>query len=228
VTIITTQDSTGARFLDQLKDYDCYGGLDLAAVVDLTCFTLAWSINGVIYAHPWFFLPEDGLEARSIRDSVPYVSWSKQGHIELTPGSVTDWRYVVRRIKDLSTVFKIKEISFDQWGARDTVAELQDSGLVCVDTSQAISAQTAPAKRLQEAILSNKFVHAGNPCLRWNFDCTTIYSDVNGNIKVQKPDIGKSTKRIDGVVSLIMAISRLQNVPLKKKSIYATRGVRVF
>jgi len=224
---MTVKDQTGQRFLEALKAYPCYAGLDLAAVSDLTAFVLAFPIKEYVYVYPWFFLPSDGLADRTKKDGVPYTTWSQEGHVELTLGSVTDWRYVVDRIKQLSQTFKIKEIGFDSWGARDVVQELSDGGLECVDVSQSIGSLSAPTKRLQELILDKKLVHTGHPVLRWNLDCSSIYSDPNGNIKVTKPDTSKSTKRIDGVVALIMALSRIQKTEPAKPSVYASRGLRI-
>jgi phage terminase large subunit-like protein len=224
-SIFLTKDPTGQKFLEYLKPHPCYAGLDLASVSDLTAFVLAWPIKDVVYTFPWFFIPGEELPARCRQDSVPYDQWLKAGHIEVTQGNVTDWRYVCRRIKELSTVFKIHDIGFDRAGARDIVSDLTDEGIVCTDVSQAMMSLTAPAKRLQELILSTKLVHTGNPILRWNLDCASIYGDSNGNIKVLKPDIGKSSKRIDGIIALIIAMERLQKAPTQQKSIYSQRGL---
>jgi phage terminase large subunit-like protein len=217
---------SGKQFLEQLRKYPCYAGLDLAAVTDLTAFVLAWEVNTTVYAYPWFFLPMDDIDERSKRDGVPYRQWWEQGYLHLTEGSVTDWRYVVTLVKEIAKEFKLREVAFDPYGARDVVRELADGGISCLDVSQSITSLTAPTKRLQELVLSKKLVHTGHPLLRWNFDCSSIYSDPNGNIKVFKPDRRKSSKHVDGVVALIMAISRLQNTEKKGPSVYLSRGVR--
>jgi phage terminase large subunit-like protein len=141
-----TKDATGQKFLEQLRKFPCYAGLDLAAVADLTAFVMAWEIDGRIYTYPFFYLPKDDITERCKRDGVPYITWSDQGFIHLTPGSVTDWRYVVSHIKELSGSFNLKEVAFDKWGARDVVRELMDGGITCIDTSQNVSSLTAPTK----------------------------------------------------------------------------------
>lgn len=158
----------GRLFLEKLRPHPCFGGLDLAAVNDLTAFVLAWQLGALVYAYPWFFLPGDGLAERSKRDNVPYEAWSKAGYIELTPGSVTDWRYVTDRIKQLAKLFKIRQIAFDRYGARDTVADLMEAGLEVADTGQGFVSMNAPSKGLQELVLSRRLIHTGHPVLRWN------------------------------------------------------------
>jgi len=215
----------GRLFLEKLRPHPCFGGLDLAAVNDLTAFVLAWQLGTLVYTYPWFFLPGDGLADRSKRDNVPYDAWSKAGYIELTPGSVTDWRYVTDRIKQLAKLFKIRQVAFDRYGARDTVADLMEAGIEVADTGQGFVSMNAPSKGLQELVLSRRLIHTGHPVLRWNVDCTTVDQDAAGNIKPVKPKRQKGSKRIDGVVALIMAISRIQAVAPKKKSVYSGRGI---
>ena len=40
--------------------------------------------------------------------------------------------------------------------------------------------------------------------------CATVKPDVNGNIKPIKPDVNKTSNRIDGVITSIMANNRLE------------------
>ena len=47
--------------------------------------------------------------------------------------------------------------------------------------------------------------------------CATIRADANDNIKVVKPQFTKSSRRIDGVITSIMANNRL-DVGLAEKS----------
>lgn len=193
-------------FLARLKRRPCYGGLDLAAVNDLTAFVLAWPVRHFVYLYPWIFLPEDNLAERSRHDNVPYAQWARDGYLELTPGNVTDWRYVTGRIKQLAQIFDIRQIGFDRYGARDTVSDLMDAGIEVADIGQGYISMNAPARRLQELVLSKRLVHTGHPVLRWNVDCTAIDQDPAGNIKPVKPNRQKGSKRIDSVVASIMAI----------------------
>lgn len=203
---MTTGNPLGARFVEHLKRRSCYGGLDLAAVNDLTAFVLSWPVRKFVFLYPWFWLPEDDLAERSKRDNVQYDVWAREGLIELTPGSVTDWRFVTARIKQLAEIFDIRQIGFDRYGARDTVSDLMESGLDVADIGQGYVSMNAPARRLQELVLSKRLIHTGHPILRWNVDCTTVAQDPAGNIKPVKPNRQKGSKRIDGVVASIMAI----------------------
>lgn len=192
-----------------LSKHTCYGGLDLAATRDLTSFALVWEpIGGLVYGHAWFWIPEDGLKERCRRDNVPYDLWANEGLIELTPGPVTDWRFVTARVLQIAQKFDIAEVGFDRYGARDTVGELSDAGLKVVDVPQGAITFNAPIRRMEDLVLSRKFRHNGHKVLRWNLDCVTVKPDANANLRPVKPDRLASSKRIDGVVALLMALWR--------------------
>lgn len=191
--------------LQELRRYPCYGGLDLAAVHDLTAFALCWPVGEKVYYKVWFYLPTEGLEARSKRDGVPYGIWAAEDHIRLTPGNTTDWQFVTAHIKELASVYQIKGIAYDPWQARDTARDLQDAGLEVIDFGQGYKSMSPACARVEKLVYDRAAQHEGSPILRWNFDCVKVKPDPAGNIKPVKPERLKNSKRIDGVVALIMA-----------------------
>jgi phage terminase large subunit-like protein len=196
----------GRLYLEALRPYPCYGGLDLASVADLTSFVLVWPVEGLVYVYPWFWIPGDDIKGRSKRDAVRYDLWAEKGYIETTQGNVTDHIHVTDRICQLSRIFNIRQVGFDRHGATDTVRRLMDDSIDVVEVGQGFLSMSAPSKRLEALVLAGKLRHTGHPVLRWNSDCCTIVSDAAGNIKPVKPDRKKSSKRIDGVVAAVMAI----------------------
>ena len=69
---------------------------------------------------------------------------------------------------------------------------------------------SSPSHMLENLILSDKIRHAGHPVLAWNAANVTAPPDHHGNIK---PSKSLSTERIDGIVSLIMALGVQSSVP---------------
>jgi phage terminase large subunit-like protein len=87
--------------------------------------------------------------------------------------------------------------------------DLTDAGFSMVQFGQGYSSMSAPTKELLSLVLSKKLGHGANPVLRWMADSMEVKQDPAGDIKPAKPDRGKSGKRIDGMVALIMAIDRV-------------------
>lgn len=189
---------------------DCYGGLDLSATTDITALALLFPIDELVHALPWFWIPADNIRERSMRDRVPYGEWVKRGFVATTPGEAVDYRFITRKIiDDLAKRFEIRRLAFDRWGAAQVYQELMDAGLQVVQMGQGYASMSAPTKQLEALVLARRLRHYSNPVLRWMAECTMVSQDPAGNVKPCKPERGKSSKRIDGVVATIMALDQL-------------------
>ena len=80
-------------------------------------------------------------------------------------------------------------------------------------------------RELEKLIVSRKLAHGGNPVTRWMASNVAVAQDPAGNLRPAKD---KSTKRIDGIVALIMAIGRAM-LPSEqpRHSVYEDRGILV-
>ena len=86
---------------------------------------------------------------------------------------------------------------------------------------QGYASMSAPAKETEALIHSQRLRHNNNPLLNWMAGNVAIELDAAGNIKPSKK---ASTKRIDGIVALVMAIAR-GSLCAQHKSIYQERGL---
>lgn len=186
----------------------CYGGLDLSSTTDITAFVLVFpptEENDHYYILPYFWLPEETLDLRVLRDHVPYDLWERQGYLLTTEGNVVHYGFVENFIDELGTRFNIREIAFDRWGAVQMSQNLEGLGFTLVQFGQGYRDMSPPTKELMKLTLEQKIAHNGHPVLRWNMDNIFIKRDPAGNIK---PDKEKSTEKIDGTVATIMALDR--------------------
>lgn len=204
----------------------CYAGLDLASTADLAAFSLVFPPEDEGAAHRTlhrFWCPEDGIRERSTRDRAPYMDWAALGLLTATPGNVADYARIRADILELSKRFNIREIAYDRWGALQIVQELEAEGLTVFPFGQGFASMGAPTKEFEKLIRGGKLWHGGHPILRWMADNVTVRMDPAGNIK---PDKAKSTEKIDGIVSTIMALDRcIRNGSDTGVSVYATRGL---
>lgn len=215
-----------AGALPDLAGRKCYGGLDLASTTDIAACVLAFpaaSEGEPVHLVPFFWIPQDSMIERERRDRVPYSTWVRQGLVEATPGNVIDYAYIRARINALKALYDIGEIAYDPWNATQLSLQLQDDGIVMVEMRQGFASMTAPSKELLRLVLAKQIAHGGNPVLRWMADNVTARSDPAGNVK---PDKGKSTNKIDGIVASIMALARATANASQQGSVYDERPLR--
>jgi len=190
---------------DALKGRTCYAGLDLASVRDITALVLIFPPpgEGVTYVLPYFWVPQDGAEERAKRDGVPYLQWIADGTMTATPGNVTDYAFVKADIMEIAETYKPVSIAYDRFNASQLVIELQDEGLKMEPYGQGFVSMSAPTRQIEKMVLSRELGHGGNEPLRWMCGNIQVKMDPAGNIKMDK---AKSREKIDGMVSLAMAI----------------------
>jgi len=208
----------------RLEDYrgmTAYAGLDLASVRDISAFVLIIPEDDRFTIIPYFFAPKDTAFVRSRRDQVDYIGWGKEDLIELTEGDVTDYNYIKKRIKEVAEVVNIKEIAYDRWNSSQLVIDLVNDGLPMIPFGQGFASLSAPTKELEKLILGKQLNHGGNKVLRWMASNVAVKSDPAGNIKFDK---SKATEKIDGMVSLVMAIGSYMNDDTEDSS-YDDRGI---
>lgn len=202
----------------------CYGGLDLARVNDLSSFDLVfppatpgekWKILS------WSWVPKDDIQQRAERDRVPYDVWVRERHIAVTPGNTTDYEFITAAIIALAGRFKIQEIAFDRTFAGEIIQDLMAEGLKMVEFGQGFLSMAAPTAEFHRLVIAEQLQHGGNPVLTWAASNLSVALDPAGNMK---PDKEHSSERIDPIVAGIMALGRAITVPVKKASIYETRG----
>lgn len=198
------------RFAEKnLLGLRCWGGIDLSKRLDFTALTWYFEIkNGKRYAKHYFFIPEGQIDAKMRQDSYLIRQWIKQGCIIATPGETQDFTYMLNIIREDSKKYDIQEIAYDRNLAEYLIQDLE-AEFTCVEFSQSITGMSEPSKAWEQAITEGKIID-NNPVMAWMVSCATVKPDVNGNIKPIKPDVNKTSKRIDGVITSIMANNRLE------------------
>jgi phage terminase large subunit-like protein len=219
----------GAASIDAvtLRGRKCYGGLDLARVADLSAFVLLFPPieDGEPWkALVWFWVPEDDIQKRVLRDRVPYDVWVRDGLITATSGNVTDFGFIESKVLELSRLYDIREIAFDRTFAGEIVQALMSEGLTMVEFGQGFLSMAAPTSELLRMVKGGELQHGGNPVLRWNASNLATAQDAAGNLK---PDKEHSYERIDGIVALLNALGRAVVEPKDTRSVYEDRGLLV-
>ncbi len=193
--------------LARLEGRECYAGLDLSAVRDLTALVLVFpGDDGVFDVVPWFWLPGDALREREDEDRVPYWAWKTAGHLDTTPGATIDPAFVAHRVAEIATRFDLRKLAFDRWRIEGFQKALGDIGAeIPMEPFGQGFKDFAPAVDLVERLVTDRRLrHGGHPILTWCAANAVATADPAGNRKLDK---SRSRGRIDGVVALAMALA---------------------
>lgn len=209
--------------------YPCFGGLDLSRTRDFTALTLVWVIDPtpdawVFASATWFWTPSETLEDRARIDGPPYGAWAREGFIEPVPGNRVSYRWVAQALAELHARHQPQIYAADEYGLDQLRDHLLETGvdLPIVAHPQGfqrkVLAQDKAApegadetylwmpdsiNKIEAAVYDRRLRVQANPMMNHCAASTTYAENRTG---ARMFDKAKATGRIDGMVSLAMAI----------------------
>jgi len=195
---------------------EVWAGLDLSSTADLTAFVPIAKVDGEWEVKPTFWLPEEGLEAKSRNDRVPYDLWAKQGYLEACPGKAVEYEFVAVWLYQFCQTHNVRKIAFDRWGMKYLRPWLIAAGftdervdLLFEEFGQGFQSMSPALRDLESILLNGQLRHANHPVLTMCAANAVVTSDPAGGRKLNK---AKAAGRIDGMVALTMAFGIAPNV----------------
>lgn len=202
---------------------DCYGGLDLSSVSDVTAFTLVFrKADNKLYSINWFWLPEEKQKDSADKNNINYLQWVKNGLIKETPGNAIDYDVVFNDLCNIAKKYNIKETAYDPYNRVQIIPKLQDEGFNLVEHRQGFVSMNVPVKTFETKVLNKQYIHDGNPVLKWMLSNCIIDTDTTGNIKVNRK---RRNEKIDGIITNIMAVGLAEEQYEEKQSYLETEDM---
>ena len=189
--------------IEQLREWPCFGGLDLSSTQDIAAFRLVWFMDDIIYTHGIAWCPAGSVQYRNERGTVPYQSWVESGYLRQTPGEIVDYGIIERDILALVQGLRLEQIAYDRWNATDLCNRLADQGLPLIEFVQGPKSYHPAMQFLERHYMAGNLRHGGNPLLTWCASNLIPRYDVNMN---SAPDRKSSSDKIDDMVALLMAV----------------------
>lgn len=201
------------------EDSECWVGVDLASVGDMTAvtFMLFKEDDETPYFHTKYYLPETALVESPNREL--YKHWSRTGELTVCSGNVTDYDYITNDIMAMYNRFMIRKVAYDLWNSVQWAIKATELGLPLEPYSQSIGNFNKPTREFERLIRQGKCVIDNNEITRWMFRNVAIKTDTNGNIKPNKG--AGAEKKIDGIISQITALGKWLETPRFSGSILA-------
>ncbi|WIG48738.1 terminase large subunit [Bacillus halotolerans] len=199
------------KILD-LKNRECYVGIDLSKTIDLTAASFIFPLDdGSFAVESHGFMPEDTFHERMKTDNVPYDLWKNKGWLTTTDGAVVDYDYIRAYIKKMEKEngWRIKEIGYDPYNATQFAQQMEADGYTMVEIRQGVATLSEPTKDFRAKVKAKKIIHPKNDLLTWAMGNAVSKMDAQENIMLDK---SKSTQRIDPAAALINAYVRASQI----------------
>ncbi len=207
----------------KLEGQSCWAGLDLSAKTDLTAWCLLFQ-NGWCWWRLW--CPEAVARLLSAHTAGRFDLWVKDGWVTLTDGDTIDYERVYNDIEADWNRFNILGGAYDRWSTEPVRQEiLRRTGLELLESQTTYERMTAPMQEFMRLLKEAELQHGGHPVLRWMADNLEAKSPVGDPDRVRpvKPDRLRVGKRIDGMVTLFLAIDARMRATAP--SVYETEGI---
>jgi phage terminase large subunit-like protein len=210
---LTYEAAVNETLFDISEVYDTYaiGGCDLSATTDLTCATLLIKKpnDDNLYVLQKYFLPQsrvNDVESGSKREA-PYRLWAEQGWLHICDGATVDYHAVTEWFNEMRDKYKISPlwVAYDRALAGYWQEEMIQNGYDMEKIAQGAYTWSYPMKRLGGLFEEHKIISNNNPMLRWCVLNTGVKTLNKDGVNSLQPVKTGTTKRIDGLVSLLNA-----------------------
>jgi len=205
VNLTKWRECKGGVDLEWLRQYPCFGGLDLSSTTDLASFRLVWDIDGFIYTHGWRWVPKVAVRKRTARGLIPYAGWILKGYLIESGNESIDYAPIERTITEANETFNLINVAYDGWNAAQTVQRLRDGGVDMQQFIQGPKSYHPAMQALEVAYLNQRFAHGNDPVLNWNASNLVARLDANLN---QAPDKKRAAEKIDDMCALLMGVGQ--------------------
>lgn len=210
---------------EDLTGRNCWGGLDLASVSDMTALVMVYPDGEGYHVRGHYFMPSDTID--NILDRDPghiYRTFLDLPNFYVTDGNVTDYAAIRRLVSgvmnrpdgqevdgsSLMHNYQIEKIAFDRYNSTQIAIDLVDDGVPLTPFGQGFVSMSSPTKQLEVLVRTGKVWHDGDPVLRWALGNVELKLDPAGNIKADKQ---KSGGKIDPIVAMVMGIGEHMKTP---------------
>lgn len=185
-------------------------GLDLSQKHDLTVATIcAMDDTEQIHCYPFAFTPKTGLDSRERLHRNPYRAWVNSGDLIAVDSAVVDYDWVCEylRIKLSEMQIVVKHVHFDRWRINEFLNSARRKGFALdaewSEVGQGYQSMTVRVEAMETALLQRRIRHGSHPIFNLGAAAAIKVQDPSGNSKLDK---AKSSNKIDGIVSMVMAI----------------------
>lgn len=235
------------------KGKRAYIGLDLSQSRDITAKATVVRTGENKEGKPLFdawveaWTPGDTIQARELRDKIPYSVWKKQGFIHAPAGENINYRHVAQSLAEDCRAYKVEMVAYDRYAFRRFEEDTEDLGIQVqfIEHPQGGTKKGQPTeamkkdaesrgvkaeglwmpgsvKLLEDALLEKRIRIRSNPVVISAMMSAVIEEDKWGNHWLAKT---RSINKIDAAVALAMAFGAANAIAVSpRKLVLAVAG----
>lgn len=206
-----------------------YLGLDLSQNRDITALAAVVRTgtdeNDKPLYDAWIeaWTPGDTIQARELRDKLPYTVWAREGHLHAPQGESISYRHVAQTLAEYAERYIVELVAYDRFAFRRFEEDVEELGLslTFAEHPQGGLKKGKPlisggegmwmpgsVRLLEDALLENRIRLKRNPVLVSAMMSAVPEHDKWGNYWLAKT---RSTNKIDAAVALAMAIGAAES-----------------
>lgn len=200
---------------ESIDGKDLIIGLDLSFVSDLTALVAVHEgDDGMFHVNPSFWLPDFGLREKAKNDKVPYDIWAADGFLNVVPGRTITYDFIARQLFEMSQRAASITVAFDPYKINYLKPHLFAAGFPedFVDEHfkphrQGFISMDPALRAAEQYLLENRVRHGNHPLLTMCFANAKVIQ--NADKSMRKLEKFSETRKIDGAVSLCMALGTI-------------------
>lgn len=208
LNMLRWKEAPARKPLAELDGRPCFIGLDLASKIDIAGNVLLFPpVDGDPHwhVHGRYYLPDARVIEELDSNTARYREFDALGLLTLTDGEVIDFEVIKEDLREFAGRFDVQAVAYDPWQATQLAQEMEVEGLPMVEIRQTVQNISEPMKELEALTLRRILAHGDCPILTWMASNVVAKLDVKDNIY---PNKERPENKIDGIVALIMALSR--------------------
>lgn len=182
---------------------DAMVALDLSESDDFSAVTTGMyePTQRNFYFHTAYFFPRGALPGHP--NEKLYRTWAENGYLTLTEGDVIDYRAIVNYVLQVNKYVRVLGVGYDPWKSQEVINMLASAGADVIGVRQTYGNFTAPVESFEHGAKTGHLFINDNPINAYCFGNAVLDSDKLENCK---PIKRKHTQKIDGVITMLMAL----------------------
>ena len=194
------------KTLEDFRGKKVHIGLDLSQSSDLTSIAIVIKDKDKIFVHQHSFMPKEiFLRMQENGTKVPFNLWFEKGLLSFTEGLRTDYKQVLRYLKNTvdEYKFKISEISYDPYNMNIFIQDIEETfpNVNLIKIVQSCKSLSSATEDFRLQIMEGKVeFNKDDELLVWSLGNAHVVKNSFDEIKIDKKNVKDKIDAVDAII----------------------------